>query len=524
MFGSPRRTAAMALLVTTAAGCAGSAPLNPVPGDAPYERELARAASSITPAASLERIWVIAHDSMGGRDTPSPGLDKTAEYFASKYREWGIQPGGDNGTYFQRYPLVRRGVDQAASWLESNENGTITRYPMGTWGYASTMRDAHVSGQVVLLGGALTPEAIAATDLTGKIAFLVEDVGKAADWNRWRTLIMAKQPAAIVRYTNQASTTFRAASTRAAAVPTNWSLGMPVTGIPIIMLHDSVFANDPMRADRPDFGAMRSVTTPVINPIPDVVTLTVHTTAKVYEQTTAPNVVGVIPGSDPVLRNEYVVYSAHMDHVGHRPNPRNPADTIWNGADDDASGSTGILMVAEAFSRLAVKPKRSIIILHVSAEEKGLWGSRWYSENPTVPVESIVANINFDMIGRNNPDSIVVIGKEHSDMGTTLARVNSRHPELRLTTSDDLWPQENFYGRSDHYNFARKGVPILFFFNGTHEDYHGFDDEVEKIDEDKISRVAKMGFFLGAEIANTPTKPAWNPESYRTIVQGPGSR
>jgi hypothetical protein len=181
MFGSPRRTAAMALLVTTAAGCAGSAPLNPVPGDAPYERELARAASSITPAASLERIWVIAHDSMGGRDTPSPGLDKTAEYFASKYREWGIQPGGDNGTYFQRYPLVRRGVDQAASWLESNENGTITRYPMGTWGYASTMRDAHLSGQVVLLGGALTPEAIAATDLTGKIAFLVEDVGKAAD-------------------------------------------------------------------------------------------------------------------------------------------------------------------------------------------------------------------------------------------------------------------------------------------------------------------------------------------------------
>ena len=195
-----------------------------------------------------------------------------------------------------------------------------------------------------------------------------------------------------------------------------------------------------------------------------------------------------------------------------------------DGAGDDASGSTGILMVAEAFSRLTVKPKRTIIILHVSAEEKGLWGSRWYSEHPTVPVGQIVANINFDMIGRNNPDSIVVIGKEHSDMGTTLATVNARHPELRLTTSDDLWPQESFYTRSDHYNFARKGVPILFFFNGTHEDYHGHDDEVEKIDEDKISRVAKMGFYLGAEIANTPTKPAWNPESYRTIVQGPGGR
>lgn len=530
MFGSARRTAVLALLVPIVAGCAGAAPLNPIPGAPPYERELSRVANQITAAVALERIGVIAHDSMGGRNTPSAGLERTAEYFASKYREWGVQPGGDNGTYFQRYPFVKRGVDQTASWFEANENGTVTRYPMGTWAYASTARDVHVSGPIVMFGGVLTPEAIAATDLTGKIAMLVVDAAKAADWNRWTTLILAKQPAALIQMTNATSTAFAANRNRFTGAP-GWSLETPVTGIPRVFIHDSLFANDPGQANRPDFGAMRTVTEPVINPIPEVVTLAIHTATKIYDRTTVPNVIGIIPGSDPVLRNEYVIFSAHMDHVGIagdgvggcRLMPATAttlADSICNGADDDASGSTGILMVAEAFSRLAVKPKRSIMILHVSGEEKGLLGSRWYSEHPTVPVEQIVANVNFDMIGRNNPDSIVVIGKEHSDLGATLARVNARHPELRFTTADDMWPQERFYFRSDHFNFARKGVPVLFFFNGVHPQYHRADDHVELIDEDKIARVAKTGFYLAAEIANTPTKPQWNPASYKEIVEG----
>jgi Zn-dependent M28 family amino/carboxypeptidase len=300
-----------------------------------------------------------------------------------------------------------------------------------------------------------------------------------------------------------------------------------------VMLHDQMFANDPMRADRPDWGQMRSSAAPIIQVVPEQVRLTLHGVEREVERITVPNVVGRIPGSDPTLAAEYVVYSAHMDHVGTAGDGvggctampaqgGQPADSICNGADDDASGSIAVLSIAEAYSRLSVKPRRSIIVLHVSGEEKGLLGSEWYAEHPTVPASQIVANINMDMVGRNNPDSIVVIGKEHSDMGQTLARVNARHPELRLTTSDDLWPNERFYFRSDHYNFARKGVPILFFFNGTHPQYHRPNDHVELIDEDKLSRVAKVAFYLGAEIANTATKPQWNPESYRTIVEGPG--
>ena len=169
-----------------------------------------------------------------------------------------------------------------------------------------------------------------------------------------------------------------------------------------------------------------------------------------------------------------------MDHVGIGA-PVN-GDSIYNGADDDASGTTGVIELAEALSRPGARPKRSVIFLTVSGEEHGLWGSGWFSEHPAVPMSQIIADLNIDMIGRNWKDTIVVIGKEHSDLGATLDRVNRAHPELDMKAIDDIWPEENFYFRSDHYNFARKGVPILFFFNGTHPDYHGPNDEPDRIE------------------------------------------
>ena len=161
-----------------------------------------------------------------------------------------------------------------------------------------------------------------------------------------------------------------------------------------------------------------------------------------------------------------------------------------------------------------------MLFLLVSGEEKGLWGSEWYAENPTVPVESLVANFNTDMVGRNWPDTIVAIGKEHSDLGETLNRVNGDHPELRMTAIDDIWPEERFYFRSDHYNFARKGVPVLFFFNGVHDDYHQVSDEIDKIDTEKMSRILQLLYYLGSDVANNPERPQWNPESYVEIVEG----
>jgi Zn-dependent M28 family amino/carboxypeptidase len=245
-------------------------------------------------------------------------------------------------------------------------------------------------------------------------------------------------------------------------------------------------------------------------------TLSVDLAERVESRVTAPNVIGILEGSDPRLKNEYIVLSAHMDHVG-VGRPVN-GDSIYNGADDDASGTIAVVEAAEAFAVLRPRPKRSIVFMTVSGEEKGLWGSAYFAEHPTVPLSGIVANLNLDMVGRNWTDTIAVIGKQHSDLGATLNRVAAAHPELRMTPIDDIWPQENFYYRSDHYNFARKGVPILFFFNGTHADYHQPSDHVDKIDAEKEARIVKLVFYLGLEIANAADRPKWDPESYQRIV------
>jgi hypothetical protein len=235
------------------------------------------------------------------------------------------------------------------------------------------------------------------------------------------------------------------------------------------------------------------------------------------EEVTAPNVVGVLEGSDSVLRREYVVLSAHMDHIG-VGSPDERGDSIFNGADDNASGTVAIVGVAQAMASLPTPPRRSMIFLLVSGEEGGLWGSDWYARNPTVPVEALVANVNADMVGRNWRDTIVAIGQEHSDLGETLVRVSGEHPELGMTVIDDLWPEENFYFRSDHFNLARRGVPALFIFNGTHDDYHGRDDEPDRIDAEKASRIARLIFHLALEIAEAGRPPAWDAESRRRIV------
>ena len=259
-----------------------------------------------------------------------------------------------------------------------------------------------------------------------------------------------------------------------------------------LTLHDSILAGDPNTPNNPDWNQLRSMPTPVITDAPEGVFASIKLVSTVVGEVSAPNVVAMVRGSDPQLRDEYIVFSGHMDHIGTVGDgvggcnpftrPDSTVDTICNGADDDGSGTIAVMSIAEAVTRLKGQTRRSIVVLNVSGEEKGLYGSKYFAEHPTVPMGKVVADINLDMIGRNSPDSIVVIGKEHSDMGQTLARVQAAHPELKLIASDDIWPTQNFYSRSDHFNFARKGVPVLFFFNGTHPQYHQADDEVKLID------------------------------------------
>src|SRR5207237_575266 len=159
-----------------------------------------------------------------------------------------------------------------------------------------------------------------------------------------------------------------------------------------------------------------------------------------------------------------------------------------NGADDDGSGAVAVVELAEAFATALERPKRSLVFMTVSGEERGLWGSAYFAEHPTVPLASVVADLNSDMVGRNAKDTLAVIGREHSNLGGALDSVARAHPELNLKPVGDLWPQEGLYYRSDHYNFAKKGVPILFFTTGLHPDYHQVSDSPDKIDAEKEAR------------------------------------
>ena len=235
------------------------------------------------------------------------------------------------------------------------------------------------------------------------------------------------------------------------------------------------------------------------------------------EMITAPNVIGILPGSDDRLRAEFVLVSAHMDGLG--VGPAVDGDSIYNGADDNASGTAAVLEVAEALAALRKRPKRSVAFLAVSGEERGLLGSAAFVENPPIPLERIVANLNVDMIGRNWEDTISVIGKPYSTLGGLVDSVAAAHPELSMAVVGDRWPSEGFFFRSDHFNFARKGIPTVFFFNGVHEDYHMPSDEVDKIKFEKAARIGRLVFEIALAVANAEEPPRWYSAAREAIVE-----
>ena len=471
------------------------------------------AAASIDPDDYLRKLGVIAHDSMGGRDTPSPGLEMTAAWIASEFERVGLVPAGDDGSYVQRYPIETVQPDFVASSARVNGGGDLR---FGRDLVIAGASEGDLEGEVVMLVGMgdITPEAV--SEIVGKHVVVASMPG-GLDREGRRFVTNLRRDGAlsvlvVVDVADRAWSQYVERLSGSSAIrlgrnrtQTGFSVEVRAHALrPILSAHG---------VDLDKAGGSGAVS---IVDVPGL-TLTLSPRVQVLQSRSAPNVAGILEGSDPVLREEYVVFSAHMDHIGIGP-PNADGDSINNGADDDASGTTAVLEIAEAFASLPTKPKRSMIFVLVSGEEKGLWGSAYFAENPPVPIDRMVADLNLDMVGRNWPDTIVAIGMEHSDLGETLLLVNEAHPELGMTAIDDIWPEERFYFRSDHYNFARKGVPVLFFFNGTHEDYHGRDDEVDRIDAEKAARISRLVFYLGYELANRVERPQWNPQSRRQIV------
>ena len=521
---------ALAALALGGAGACNSTPQPGAPGDS---AAVATAAATITPGDVYDRIAFLASDELRGRNTPSPGLERAAEWIAAELESFGLEPAGEEG-WLQRYPYPLEGLagDEAAFDIVGGATHTLQygadffaqagREPAG--GLAATgviyvgdevRSDPALRDRAVMLrlpgapeqarGGLRLPRdaraaasaALSAADEAGAAAVVfVLDPGVAAD--QVEALAAAAE-----------SPSRRLGGSAADAGPPAFYLTRRAATRLLGMA--GLDAAEQLR---------RTVDRPV--PLSGI-TLRLSAPLRTLDDAEPPNVVGMLRGSDPELRDTYIVLSAHFDHVG-VGRPDESGDSIYNGADDDASGTAALVEVAEAFASLEVPPRRSLIFLAVSGEEKGLLGSRWFSDHPTVPVESIVANVNLDMVGRNASDSIVVIGQQYSSLGPTLMDVSAAHPDLGLTVAEDIWPEQRFFFRSDHFNFARLEIPALFFFAGVHEDYHRPSDHVDDIDTDKNARVARLAFLLTNRIANDEQAPQWTEEGLAEIRRLTGNR
>lgn len=511
-----------------------------------------RAAEAITAGQLKDYLTFVASDEMEGRDTPSRGLDITAKFIALNLSRWGLKPGGDDGTFFQKIAMRRFKINPSATraemsgqafnygtdFLASTSGGGVSSPSGGSasgplvyvgsgWVIKAKNIDAYqgvdVKDKIMIVAGGNLPRGVTFSDLqNGKQGVDYDSPLSYAQSHGARGLIFVPNANGLTNWersrqqavsTGSQPTVERFQSPQVANAP-----ALPIITASPAML-DTIFRGEQVNGaeifrrrivDEP--GAAFALTAS------KVMSLTVNT---VRESVSTQNVVGIWEGSDPVLKNEYVAIGAHYDHVG--VSATLSGDNIFNGADDDGSGTVAVLAMAEAFAR-SPRPKRSIIFVWHTGEEKGLWGSRYFTEYPTVPLNQIVTQLNLDMIGRSKregdtnrrneslsgPAEIYVIGSKmmSTDLGELSDRVNQSYLNLSYNFKyDDPNDPNRFFFRSDHYNYARKGVPIIFYFDGEHEDYHRPGDEVSKIDFQKMEKVSRTIFLTGWEIANLAARP-----------------
>ena len=495
-------------------------------------------ADSITAEQLKDYLTFVASDEMEGRDTPSRGLDTTAKYIASQLSRWGLKPAGDNNTFFQRIALRREKLDPAQTRAELNgqnfnfgddflTNNAATNvtgklvYVSHGWVLKSknidALKDIDVKDKIAVLVDNGLPKEVTRQDLAGKqgedwdfpvnvlrkrgakAIVIIPNFGILANWQLRRQAMTERGGVVVERFQTGNSQN----------IPILWpsprmlnALFQGEKQVGTVLFNRAV-ANDPVEA----FDLKPEKT----------LSLTIGLKA---EPASTQNVVAVLEGSDSTLKNEYVAIGAHYDHVG-IGNPVN-GDAIYNGADDDGSGTVAVLAMAEAFAH-GPRPKRSILFIWHAGEEKGLWGSRYFTDYPTVPLNQIVADLNIDMIGRTKtendkpanqplpkPGEIFLIGPKM--MSTELMEiseaVNKSYFNLRFDYKyDDIKHPDNFFFRSDHYNYARKGIPIIFYMDGEHEDYHRPSDTADKIDYQNMEKVARTIYATAWELANRANRP-----------------
>ncbi len=493
-------------------------------------------------------LHFIASDAMAGRDTPSQGLDITAEFLKMKLARWGFKPAGDNGTFFQKIALRRDGVNSSETVVTVNDQKfeygedlvRVSGTPTGTsspkivfagngWMIKSKGLDPYkgidVKDKIIAVYGegqigrsnlVPLPSGVTQADLTGT---------RGTDWADVVTYARTNGAAGVMvlasnfLHENWSAVTQNFGRTRLVMdrlVPVapagQTGPAQPTVLIASRKLSNAIFAGElanPLAGAANTFALSKNFS------------FSISTRSEIVN---TQNVVAVWEGSDPVLKNEMVAIGAHYDHVGTNPNAPGD-DKIYNGADDDGSGTIGVLAIAEALAKSKVRPKRSVLLVWHAGEEKGLWGAEYFNKFPTVDIKKVVAQLNIDMIGRSKkpddtneknkdlsgPNEVYVIGSEmmSSTLGAITKGTNAAYQNLSYNLKyDDPNDTNRFFFRSDHFHYAVNGIPIVFWFTGVHEDYHQPGDHADKIDYAKFEKITRTIFLTMWKIADLKERPA----------------
>lgn len=491
----------------------------------------AEATSSITARDLKRHLSFLASDELGGRYTLSPSINIAARYLASQLESYGYRGGGPKGSFFQKVPLAHRKVDSSVSKLTLRAGGVAQEFKYGDDFALENPAEYHLSGKLVFVGyGVSSPDNkhddYAGLDVKGKIVVVVmgspstlsnarvsedEVFTGAARAHGARAAIVIPSPQLLVAW-EQLKTFFQQESVGLPPKPLGKSIPSFMAGPNLIRAIAKAMGKNEIYLTQ---AAGKPLQPATIGSAAEI-----SLKVSVREAPLAQNVVGVLDGADARLKDEYIVISAHYDHL-----QTSSSGEVYNGADDDGSGTAAILEMAEAFAT-GPRSKRSVFVIFHTGEEMGLFGSEFNTDHePAAPLEKIVANLNIDMIGRSREqsntdprdreltdrDSVYIIGSDK--LSTELHRLNEQTntetARLRFdyTYNDENHPQQ-FYYRSDHYNYAKHGIPVIFYFTGVHRDYHRTTDDIEKIDFEKMLRITRMIFATGWRIANMDARLA----------------
>jgi hypothetical protein len=469
-------------------------------------------------------LSILTSDSLEGRETSYPGQKKAAQYIAGIFKKLNLEPLGDDGTYFQHFDIEISRVHPETK-IVTEIGGMKKIYIWGTDFISEETRDTTVTGPAVFVGFADTElDSAAQAKLAGRIVFVfigkknyASDTTKAATLRRlYSNRRDAGAIAALMIPDEEGPATFQQAQQIRRDYGLDKGIMRMKSNMPYVQpssihfLVSLALAEEVLRSSGKSLKQLRNEAlqnqkfTPIFI---DDAKVTINAKA-IQETKQTENVLGILYGSDPVLKAQVVAFTAHYDHLG-----KDRDGVVYPGADDDGSGTTAVLELAEAFAKNPIRTKRSLLFLTVVGEEKGLFGSQYYVNNPIIPLHQTIADLNMDMIGRMdtlheaNKDTnyIYVIGSDKIslELDSLLQAANAESEQLTLDYKyNDEYDPERFYYRSDHYHFAKNGVPIVFFFDGINADLHKPTDTVEKILFGRMGKICRMIYDLGWKLGN----------------------